>query len=332
MCIRDRLLHAALSTFNLGQSHNFGIVRTFVDTKGLSKGNDFQVEFVKALMKTIVVMPVISFDALLRMCKYKYDTKAKVFSSDKFAFDPSKVDNVLVEWMLALEALNNFRSETNKRIQAIYPIMMGVTEEEADGAVKVNNSLFESGVLSQLSTAVATATIQRCVEVLATLKIYPKDTTSGVFGFVGKSPKDIVEKMTTHNGATLGAGQSTSGTMIFDCAKACIEIAKEKLALRVALSSTTNTVSSPPPKHVGIVGVNESESVATVGVSSLQNIANMEVTERIKSYLQLDPNMKSKDVIKASIAELNLEEQTQLASLKAMKDKLNFIAKCLDLI
>ena len=72
----------------------------------------------------------------------------------------------------------------------------------------MNNSLFQNGVLSQLSTEIATATIQSCVEVLATLQIYPKDTTSGVFGFVGRSPKDIVERMTTHNAATLGAGQS----------------------------------------------------------------------------------------------------------------------------
>ena len=41
---------------------------------------------------------------------------------------------------------------------------------------------------------------------------------------------------------------------------------------------------------------------------------------------QLDPNMKAKGVIRAAIAELQPEEQTQPTSLEAMKDKLTFIA------
>ena len=62
-----------------------------------------------------------------------------------------------------------------------------------------------------------------------------------------------------------------SGTMIFDCAKACIEIVKDKLNSRIALSTNTNSVSCLATKPVGDVGVNERESAATVGVSSLQS-------------------------------------------------------------
>jgi hypothetical protein len=45
---------------------------------------------------------------------------------------------------------------------------MGATEEEADnGDINGTNSLFESGVLSQLSTEIATATfIAKCLDIL----------------------------------------------------------------------------------------------------------------------------------------------------------------------
>ena len=61
-------------------------------------------------------------------------------------------------------------------------------------------------------------------------------------------------------------------------------------------------------------------------------MANEEMSDLIRNYLNLDPSMKPKGVIKAAIDQLEPEEQVQLAGLKSMKDKLNFIAKCLDIL
>ena len=72
----------------------------------------------------------------------------------------------------------------------------------------------------------------------------------------------------------------------------------------------------------------ERESAATVGVLSLQNIANEEIAGRIKEYLELDPYMKAKGVINAAVVELEPAEQANLADLKSMKEQLNYIAKC----
>jgi len=320
------LFYAALTTFNLGASHNFGIIRVFIDTKGLSKGNDFQVEIVRALMKAVVLTPIISSDALERMSLQK--------------FEPNEVDNVLIEWMLALELLTNVRSESN-RLKAIFPIMMGRTDDKNIGVVEVVDSLFEAGgALSQLSTQVASATIDKCVEILAILGVRSQDTISGSFGFVGKSPKDVVDRLKAYNGIDLGKGQSTNGSMVFDCASACVEVVLREYRSPVAqpvgvggVSSSSQASSSPAARSNDISNMPSPGNLTmTAGVASLQAMSYNEVASLIRKDLKLDAELKPKDVIKEAAGALSREERLELANLESTKEKLDFIAKCLGLV
>lgn len=74
------------------QSKKRGI-DTFLDNKRLRKGRNFQEEFVTSLINTLVVVPIVSRNALERLSKSK--------------FDPNVEDNMLIEWIISLECLNS---------------------------------------------------------------------------------------------------------------------------------------------------------------------------------------------------------------------------------
>ncbi|MFN9905851.1 MAG: hypothetical protein ACK56F_06950, partial [bacterium] len=92
----DRLtLHA------LGDNNNK--INTFVDTKRLEGGNNFQDGFVAALLKSTMVVTVLSADALDRMIEH----------------DESEVDNLLLEWISALAC------KDVGVVEKIFPVVMG---------------------------------------------------------------------------------------------------------------------------------------------------------------------------------------------------------------
>ena len=55
--------------------------------------------------------------------------------------DPSKVDNVLLEWVLALACCNAAES----RVRAVFPILIGEREYSGDMICNAIDSLFSSG-------------------------------------------------------------------------------------------------------------------------------------------------------------------------------------------
>ena len=95
--------------------------------------------------------------------------------------DPSKVDNVLLEWVLALACCNAAES----RVRAVFPILIGEREFSGDMICSAVHSLFSSGistyiefflfdflilfvldVYNALSTEVPTATLKLAVDLL----------------------------------------------------------------------------------------------------------------------------------------------------------------------
>jgi hypothetical protein len=87
------------------------IVRVFIDTQCIEKGSNFQEVFFNSLLKTAVICPIISPDALRRM--QGMDAQ-------------SDVDNLLIEWISALMARNYMKeAKTRTRVRCIYPIFLG---------------------------------------------------------------------------------------------------------------------------------------------------------------------------------------------------------------
>ena len=101
-CLSDRF-----GLYSVGPDHH--AVETFLDVQRLKEGRRFQNDFAKALSSALVVVPIISKSALMRMLTH----------------DVTKEDNVLIEWILALECYNSKSS----RVSRIYPIFFGQRED-----------------------------------------------------------------------------------------------------------------------------------------------------------------------------------------------------------
>ena len=77
-------------------------VDVFLDARRLQDGQNFQEAFGEALIHSTIVVPVLSLDALQRMRTH----------------DPNADDNLLIEWMLAMECLRSAVS----RVKLITPL------------------------------------------------------------------------------------------------------------------------------------------------------------------------------------------------------------------
>ena len=89
---------------------------TFLDSVRLQLGKHFQLDFAKALVKSSVIVPIITRNALERMTVGRHDA--------------NKEDNVLVEWIMSLEMLKVVKgirilpifagSQTNDKISNLF--------------------------------------------------------------------------------------------------------------------------------------------------------------------------------------------------------------------
>jgi hypothetical protein len=115
-------------------------VNVFLDTQRLQKGELFDEAFARALTHTTVVNPIVSAAAMKNMIGH----------------DGTRVDNVLLEWILSMETLS-IGGEGG--IKAIYPIFIGdVTISPDDGSTSIGN-FFASGIMDELPDVVPSATI-----------------------------------------------------------------------------------------------------------------------------------------------------------------------------
>ena len=101
-------------------------VKVFLDKATLNKGKQFQREYGKALVNSTILVPILSTAALQKVSDH----------------NPEEEDNVLIEWMLALECMQD---PIHSKMRGIYPLM--ISEWMADGSV---GDLFAEGVLKRL--------------------------------------------------------------------------------------------------------------------------------------------------------------------------------------
>ena len=89
----------------------------------------------EGIFSSIVLIPILSMSALLKMLTH----------------NPDEEDSLLIEWMLALECMQD---QEHSKMQGIYPLMLG--ETKADGSV---GNLFADGIIDRLPVIVPTASI-----------------------------------------------------------------------------------------------------------------------------------------------------------------------------
>lgn len=110
-----------MTLYAVGESRRS--IQAFLDRKRLQMGENFQSGFVKALLKSLVMVPIVSAEALERMTKMRVEEE----------------DNVLIEWICGLECMKavekkgSGEGEVKTRLMKIMPIFFG---SRVDGGVK----------------------------------------------------------------------------------------------------------------------------------------------------------------------------------------------------
>jgi GTPase SAR1 family protein len=119
-------------------------IRTFLDIKRLKAGENYQMKLVNALSKSLLIIPIVSSDALQKMITLK--------STDE--------DNLLLEWICGLELMKHHQNHCNQagstsRLMKFMPIFFGTRVDE-------NNikNFFQEDILSKLPTTPPTACLE----------------------------------------------------------------------------------------------------------------------------------------------------------------------------
>jgi hypothetical protein len=128
-------------------------VEAFLDRRRLQEGQLFQVDFAAALTHSLIVMPVVSVDALQKMLKH----------------DPEIVDNVLLEWVMLLE------SYQAGRVLKVYPAVFGPRSVAGLGAEETIGDFFTDPTKDALPKITPTATIAQAAELLRKNGIEPSE-------------------------------------------------------------------------------------------------------------------------------------------------------------
>jgi hypothetical protein len=108
------VLYDTLSTLEM---HDGMPLRVFQDKRRLRDGERFDLQFMQAMLKSMVVAPLLSWDALKRMTALTVD---------------SACDNVLLEWSLAVELHERFGTK-------VLPLLIGSQTTGEHGASKMEN-------------------------------------------------------------------------------------------------------------------------------------------------------------------------------------------------
>ena len=127
-------LNLALRDITIGSQHR--AVQVFFDKARLKDGQQFQEAFGKALVNSTIFVPMVCASALQKMLSHN--------SADE--------DNVLIEWMLALECM---KDSHNSKLRFIYPVIF--KEKKSDWSV---GDLFADGIIDRLPEIIPTASIE----------------------------------------------------------------------------------------------------------------------------------------------------------------------------
>jgi GTPase SAR1 family protein len=324
------------SNFTVGKDHRAPVI--FLDHRRLENGRNYKTDFVKSLAHSSIIVPLLTFDALKRM----------------FTHDANYEDNVLLEWVCALECAK--RKDANPalptRVMCIYPVMFGRRDLET-GAV---GNLFTSGILKELPDVVPTATLRRAELLLGEIGILPKAAANDD-RFATKlsySVREIVSEICSFTGFSAWKTKFTSledGAML-ESAKEIMKILRQNFRDWQAQnqSSTTpiqaqNTIdlSAPLPSLQSPSGeafaAASPTSVAASGTplepppaagkSAPKRTLN-DIVQDIKNELGIEESAMNK-VIAAAIENLGDEVREACGGIKTIKDKAKYIAEQLDI-
>jgi len=124
----------------------------FLDKVFIKIGDNLKQAFSSALLKSSLVIPIVSANALTRMMTH----------------DPQEEDNVIIEWLLTLEAVHSKQT----RVKTVLPIVIGSWDALSETA----NDFFQEKLFLKLPATIPTASIQRVEMILQEHDITPRPT------------------------------------------------------------------------------------------------------------------------------------------------------------
>jgi hypothetical protein len=289
-----RLFHCC--NFNLGDDHR--AVAVFLDQVRLQNGRQFQRDFIEALSRSLVIVPIFSKDALQRFIEH----------------DPNVQDNLLIEWILALELLEAPQSPLCR----IFPIMFGA--RNADGSI---GDLFSDGILDRIPDVVPVASLTAVASFLLT-----KTTITPRPGFESITVRGIVREMTKFQCFPAWASKNTAALLPAECAKHIEMLVKDALA-----EQEKAPVIIPESPNLKVPASTPAVSNASAS-ASVSDVALGDIVEAIKSELRISDDVKTIPKILATAAELlidDLSDQARYQALVSLKDKAAFLARMLSI-
>jgi hypothetical protein len=303
--------------------HTMRSIHTFLDVKRLQTGENFQRTIANALSKSLIIVPIVSSDALERMMTLK----------------PTDEDNLLFEWICGLELMKHRQQEeeasSSSRLMKFMPIFFGTRIDE--NSMK---NFFQEDLLSKLPNTAPTACLEVAKNVLlevgvtmsaamrnATVKEIVTEVTKYLF-LCAWQPKNAhqltlqaANEITTSINECLQLeqeqhhqqSQSESQLPSHDATTTVSLVVNEKSSEKLSLSSPVAVVATPSP------------AIQSAGVSLLT------LKDMLKNALGIESN-NIQEVLKEALSNLSEEEQAECNAIKLSRDKAYKIAEFIGLV
>ena len=167
-------LHDAFLVCTVGKEKR--AVQVFYDKFRIKKCQQFQRAFGNALINSAVFVPIVCSSALARMYNH----------------NPEEEDNVLIEWMLALECM---KDQIHSKMRGVYPIIFG----EWNRAGSVGN--LSDDLIDRLPQLVPMASIRIATSLLTEKNV----NVSSSLNYI--TVRDVVKEIKKFNGMLCGESQ-----------------------------------------------------------------------------------------------------------------------------
>ena len=269
----------------------------FLDKKRLKNGRRFDLDFAKGLARSIVIVPIVSVDALQRMAKHS----------------PDQVDNVLVEWLIMQECYRTGKG----RIKAVYPVVFGKRQVDGFSGVVTIGNLFQDPLLQDLPDEVPSATIRTALAMMQSSDIQVENTEQ----FSSQTVKSIVTEMLKFLCCTTWE-HSSSGVVevaVTEAVNILRKYASDYADVAQHVDSSGSATSATPVTVNAVSG-------AGAGGSSLLSLK--ECKRILQEEVGIIEASDTGSLVEAVLNELNDEKVTERCNrLEKAIDKLRFLVE-----
>ena len=282
-------------------------VAVFLDNKRLRDGRNFVDDFGRSLINSRIVVPVVSSDALDRMRKH----------------DPYHTDNVLMEWLMAIEC---FHSASSK-VMRVLPMLFGKRDSNSDAI----GNLYQEGALDEMPDIHPRETVRCALRLLQANGVEPR---MGVSTYTVRS---ILMELKTILGYCTWTAESSSLVVAESAERVIIslqEVLDEGPKQAQTLSLARVWKSGPaadcgellltsPPRGDGTM--QPLQDISTSAATGPARRTIKEVVDEIKAQLGLGPEVKMAQVFEQAldfIGDAALAEECQAVGGLAKAEKI----------